>query len=154
MSEGKPFEFYFSGLMRGSPPQGEWGMRQHARWQNRCFSYYYLERTRGRGSRSLGAYFEGYEQSPDNRKVLLDSGAFTLLMKLRRTGKTLNQKQVDEYLDKYLAYVREWLAGPLRDGLYAFVTLDYTRDPKTVYEVTTRIRKTGLVPMPVVSIPF
>lgn len=109
----------------------------------RCFSFVYLDPEAiywsPRAEESFRVNIE------HGNKIMLDSGAFSFqmfLIKKKNVGdmKVLREKTIEQYvsfLEKYQKKV-EW-----------YVTFDYDQDVNVVWDITLRMKKMGLRPVPV-----
>lgn len=126
---------YFSGT-RKFKGIGEKELLGLTGWQNRCFSFAYLDRNYKTFSKE---HYTAWEASlTAGLGWFLDSGAFTFQYTLKNAG----AGELEGYLDGYAAFIRQhkpkW-----------YVNFDYVKDAKTVLAVQKKLEKRGLSPVPV-----
>lgn len=77
-------------------------------------------------------------------RIFLDSGAFSYLMQAQKRGQVLTPKDADAIANKYV----DWVYA--MEFPFDFIaTFDYVRDPKIVLQMTRKIERRGLKPVPV-----
>lgn len=105
-----------------------------------CLTYYEVERA---GKTDV---LDKHPAFSPPRRVFIDSGAFSFLVKgyNDKTPRDLIDSQVAPYLTRYV----EWIKSRRR-LMDWYATFDYVVEAPVVYEMTKRLQKMGIKPVPV-----
>jgi hypothetical protein len=86
---------------------------------------------------------KAFEKYP-NFKIFLDSGAYSWDHQMTKQGKTVTEKDENDYLNRYIEFIKKY-----EDRLYVYANLDFVGDPEKTQRMQDKMEAAGLHPTPV-----